>query len=141
MTMDRSLLDSTTVSDIITRSTKRRPSVDQQLQRYLAEHGTLTFSHISCYEILRGLHKSHAAAQLHRFRVFCQKSELLPVSFEVLDRAAQLWAKGQQRGITVDDGDLIIAATALEWDLALVTSNTRHFDWIDGLSLSDWRRA
>jgi predicted nucleic acid-binding protein len=41
----------------------------------------------------------------------------------------------------VGDGDLIIAATAILKDLPLVTSNTRHFDWIAGLQLIDWRKA
>jgi hypothetical protein len=35
--------------------------------------------------------------------------------------------------------DLIIAATALEHDRALVTGNTPHFSWISGLSLANWR--
>jgi predicted nucleic acid-binding protein len=34
----------------------------------------------------------------------------------------------------------IIAATAQFFSLDLVTSNTRHFDWIGGLQLSDWRQ-
>lgn len=32
-------------------------------------------------------------------------------------------------------GDAIIAATALEYDLSLVTRNTDDFEWIEGLSL------
>lgn len=32
-------------------------------------------------------------------------------------------------------GDAIIAATALEHDLSLVTRNTTDFEWVDGLSL------
>jgi len=58
----------------------------------------------------------------------------------VLDRAAELWADGQQRGITVDDSDLIIAATALVYGLPLVTANRKHFAWIAGLEISDWRQ-
>lgn len=36
---------------------------------------------------------------------------------------------------TIRLGDAIIAATALEHDLSLVTRNTDDFEWIDGLSL------
>jgi predicted nucleic acid-binding protein len=34
--------------------------------------------------------------------------------------------------------DLLIAATALVYDLTLVTHNTRHFQGIPDLRLEDW---
>jgi tRNA(fMet)-specific endonuclease VapC len=34
--------------------------------------------------------------------------------------------------------DLRIAATALANNLVVVTSNTRHFNWIPGLTIADW---
>jgi predicted nucleic acid-binding protein len=43
--------------------------------------------------------------------------------------------------VTVGDGDLMIAATAMLHDLPLVTSNARHFEWISGLALIDWRKS
>jgi tRNA(fMet)-specific endonuclease VapC len=137
--MDRSLLDTSTLSDVIAPRAKRPAAVAAHVAKYLSEHGRLTYSQISCYEILRGLRKKGAATQLQRFATFCQNSELLSVSYEVLDRAAELWADGQQRGITVDDSDLFIAATALVEGLPLVTANRKHFAWIAGLAISDWR--
>jgi predicted nucleic acid-binding protein len=136
--MERSVLNTSTLSDVL-RAQRPQP-VAEHLTRYLTEHGRLTFSQISCYEILRGLRKKRAAAQLQRFAVFCRNSEMLPVTYEVLDRAAELWAEGQQRGITVDDSDLVIAATALTVGLPLVTANPRHFAWIGQLKTSDWRQ-
>jgi tRNA(fMet)-specific endonuclease VapC len=137
--MDRSLLDTSTLSDVIRPAAKRSSLVAGHLGTYLAVHGHLTFSEISCYEVLRGLRKKNATIQLQKFDLFCQQSELLSVRFAILDRAAALWADGQQQGITVDDSDLIIAATALVEGLPLVTANPRHFAWIGGLSVSNWR--
>ena len=139
--MDRSLLDTSTLSDIIQPMARRLPVVAVHLRQYLQLHGRLTFSEISCYEVLRGLRKKKAASQLERFQQFCQRSELLGVTYSVLDWAAALWAEEQRRGITVDDSDLIIAATALEGGFPLVTANPRHFDWIDGLDVSNWRET
>jgi tRNA(fMet)-specific endonuclease VapC len=139
--MDRCLLDTSAVSDVIRPPSKRLPAVAKHLKRYLHAHGRFTFSEVSCYEVLRGLRKKHATEQLQRFAEFCQHAELLPVSYDVLDRAASLWAEGQNRGITVGDGDLMIAATAMLQGLTLVTANTRHFKWIDGLTLVDWRKS
>ena len=137
--MDRSLLDTSTLSDVIQPAAKRVPAVAAHLRMYLRAHGRLTFSEISCYEILRGLQKKSAFVQLGHFEQFCQRSELLGVSLDVLQRAAVLWADGQSRGISVDDGDLIIAATALAHKLPFITANAKHFAWIDGLALSNWR--
>ncbi len=139
--MDRCLLDTSAVSDVIRPPKKRLPNVAKHLKQYLRAHGRFTFSEISCYEVLRGLRKKNAMEQLQRFAEFCQQAELLPVTYDVLDRAASLWAAGQQQGVIVGDGDLMIAATAMLSNVPIVTSNTRHFDWIAGLRLIDWRKS
>jgi tRNA(fMet)-specific endonuclease VapC len=138
--MDRCLLDTSTISDVIRPPTKRLPVVSQQVKQYLRAYGRFTFSEISCYEILRGLRKKRAVSQQMQFTDFCRRAELLPVTYEVLDRTASLWAEGQRQGKTVDDVDLIIAATSLLQGLPLATANTRHFEWIPGLTLVDWRQ-
>lgn len=38
------------------------------------------------------------------------------------------------------DADLLIAATALEHSLSLVTGNTADFSWIATLTLENWRQ-
>lgn len=48
--------------------------------------------------------------------------------------------ESQRKGRIVGDCDLVIGATAQFFGLGLVTSNTRHFDWIPGLQLIDWRQ-
>ena len=40
--------------------------------------------------------------------------------------------------IYLDDFELAIAATALSYNLILVTNNTDHFSRIDGLRLENW---
>jgi tRNA(fMet)-specific endonuclease VapC len=137
--MDRYLFDTSAVSDFIQPESKRLRSVVIHLRRYLRARSRLTFSEMTYFEVLRGLLKKNARAQTQHFHELCDRSELLPVTFEVFDRAAHLWAVGQRRGATVDDGDLIIAATALVAKLPLVTANPKHFAWITGLAVSNWR--
>ena len=139
--MDRCLLDTSTLSDVIDLLTKRSALVAKRSKAYLRAHRHFTFSDVSCYEILRGLRKKQARIQEQRFQEFRRHSECLPVAPDVFDRAATLWAKGQRQGIAVDDADLIIAATALVHGLALITANPRHFEWIDGLTVANWRDA
>ena len=54
----------------------------------------------------------------------------LPLREPVVQAASQL-----RRRQTIRPGDAIIAATALEHDLSLVTRNTDDFQWIEGLTL------
>ena len=101
--------------------------------------GPLRFSAFTRYEVLRGYKKQGASIQLARFHIFCQKSGILPVTDSIWDRASDLWAEAQNTGRPCGDADLVIAATALEHQLALVTGNTAHFSWIPGLVLEDGR--
>ncbi|MBX3412978.1 MAG: PIN domain-containing protein [Pirellulales bacterium] len=115
------------------------PTTEARSKQYLRSHGRFTFSHISCFEILRGLRKRHAPQRIDRFTQFCQRSELLPVTYEVIDLAATLWADGKQRGVSVEDSDLMIAATAILEKIPLITANPRHFSWIADLQVANWR--
>lgn len=64
------------------------------------------------------------------FAEIFERLEVLPIDEETVDAAITL---RQQKSMTV--GDAIIAATALRYDLPLVTRNTADFKWIDGLVL------
>ncbi len=55
------------------------------------------------------------------------ESRLLPVTKAIADRWAVLVAHTQPKGITVANIDGLIAATALEHDLTLVTRNVKDF--------------
>lgn len=61
------------------------------------------------------------------------------MTYEVFDHAAELWAIGQRTGVTVDDADLVIAATAQIEGLEIASANPKHFAWIEGLRVSNWR--
>lgn len=135
-----SLLDTTTVSDIIRAPAKRNPVVTAHASAYLQAYGRFSFSELSSYEILRGLRKKGATRQLAHFDRFCQPADRKSVSMDILDSAASLWVESQRLGRIVGDCDLIIAATAQFFGLGLATSNTRHFDWIGGLQLFNWRK-
>jgi predicted nucleic acid-binding protein len=138
--MSPSLLDTNVLSDIIRPMSRRFPSVLHHAKEYLKSHGRFTLSELSCYEIRRGLRKNDSVVQLAKFELLYQQCDRKPVSDDVLDLAATLWADGRRSGIVVDDCDVIIAATAMRHGLVLVTANTRHFNWIAGLAVEDWRQ-
>jgi predicted nucleic acid-binding protein len=136
--MDAALLD----TDILNEVLKQRNSqVVAHASAYLQAHGQFAISALTRYEVIRGLRDANATTQLSRFAVFCQNTLILPITNAVLDRAADLWVAARQGGHPRSDADLIIAATAVEHGLVLVTGNTPHFAWVPGLTLANWREA
>jgi tRNA(fMet)-specific endonuclease VapC len=113
--------------------------VDAHAAAYLAVRYELTFSLVTKYEILRGLKQKRAAVQLVQFEDLCRASEIIAVGDAHVERAAQLWADAHDRGLPRRSADLLIAATALHNGYLLGTANTKHFDWIPGLKLVNWR--
>ena len=66
------------------------------------------------------------------FDVFFTAATNIPVSSQIIDCAISL-----RRQKKMSLGDALIAATAIENDLTLVTRNTKDFKWIDSLKLID----
>jgi tRNA(fMet)-specific endonuclease VapC len=136
--MDPALLDTDMVSEILKKKNLR---VTSNAAAYLQQHGEFAFSSITRFELLRGLKERNATEQLGRFSQFCQRNTVLAVSEAVFDLAADLWVIARHGGHPCNDADLIVASTALEQWRVRVTGNTRHFAWISGLRLEDWRIA
>ena len=132
------LLDTDTLSEIIKL---RNVVVVRRALAYTRQVGLLTFSAFTRYEVLRGYKRRGASTQLARFHVFCDESEVFPVTDAIWNRASDLWSEARNSGRPCEDADLVIAATAIEHQLTLVTGNTDHFSWISGLMLEDWRNA
>lgn len=135
--MHAALLDTDLLSELLKQ---RNATVTAHAAAYLQQHGQFAISAFSRFEVRRGYLVKHATSALARFEVFCAHSLVLPVTAAVLDRAAELWAEARRGGHPFGDADLVIAATALEHARVLVTGNGRHFAWVPGLSIEDWRQ-
>lgn len=83
---------------------------------------------ISQIEVL-GYHKL-SSQQKVQFEVLFGNLTILPISATISNRAIAL--KQQQK---MSLGDSLIAATALEYKMPLVTRNTQDFQWISTLSV------
>ncbi|MGO9446398.1 MAG: PIN domain-containing protein [Thiobacillaceae bacterium] len=53
-------------------------------------------------------------------------------------QAAQIYADLHQRGELISDADILIAATAITHELAVVTNNQDHFRRIQNLQTENW---
>jgi len=66
---------------------------------------------------------------------------VLPVDRQVAGRWASLAAQGARTGRTLPTVDSLIAATALAYDLTIVTRNTRDFEGVGATIINPWEVA
>ena len=68
-------------------------------------------------------------------------ANVLPVTRAIGDRWASLSARAQEKGIQPSVIDGLIAATALEHELAVVTRNVKHFAELGVEIVNPWETA
>jgi tRNA(fMet)-specific endonuclease VapC len=102
----------------------------------------IAISIITYMEVFQGIARSpHQEEAQAKFRAFAKDIPILPFSIAVAERCARLreTLRRQNKRVNSRALDLIIAATALEYDLTLVTENNKDFEDIPDLPLSQPR--
>ena len=95
-------------------------------------------SEITLAELKFGVAKSRAKKKNEKaIENFLSGIQILPI-FPALDIYAEEKARLQNSGKIIDDFDLLIAATAVSFDIVMVTNNTIHFNRIKDIQLEDW---
>ncbi|MDR1248337.1 MAG: PIN domain-containing protein, partial [Treponema sp.] len=64
---------------------------------------------------------------------------IIPIDLPIMEIFSDLKAKYRKVGITIDDFDLLIAATALTYNQIVVTNNVKHFSRIEELKIENWK--
>ena len=95
-------------------------------------------SEITLAELKFGVAKSQAKKKNQKaLENFLSGIQILPI-FPALDIYAAEKARLQKSGKIIDDFDLLIGATAVSFDLTMVTNNTSHFSRLTDIKLEDW---
>lgn len=105
----------------------RNQSGYSSLTERLADEADLFVSTMTRFEVLRGMRDRERESTFNLLNSF----EALDVTSEIADQAGELIRSWRSRGITLGDADAIIAATALQHGLVLVTTNPKHFPMPD----------
>jgi tRNA(fMet)-specific endonuclease VapC len=82
--MLKTLLD----TDVLSLLLRKKPIVINRAIQYLSVYQKYTFSLITRYEILRGLKAKNAIKKLAAFDLFCQNSEIVPVTEAIISHAS-----------------------------------------------------
>ncbi len=114
------LLDTTVLIDALRNRGGRRV----ELERIIADGSTtLATSAVNVAEVYAGARPQEE----NRIEGFLSKLEILSVTPEIGRYAGKLKAEQARLGRTVSLADILIAATALENHLPLMTENRKHF--------------
>lgn len=130
-----SLLD----TDILSELFKGHERVKSKAAEYILEHSRLTISHITKYEVLKGLKAKKAQKQIEAFTKFCIYNNVLSLSDDAIIKAADIYASLKEQGQIISDGDILVAAIAITNNHVLITNNTNHFSRIKDLKSDNWK--
>ncbi len=139
--MNGFLVDTNIPSEI----TKPRPS--EQVERWLedVDDDLLFLSVISLAEILQGVYRlpdTPHRAKLQRWLDSTLRpwfhGRILPVTQAIAERLGMLAGERDSLGLTMPFSDGVIAATALEHDLIVVTRNVKDFAGLGVALLNPW---
>jgi tRNA(fMet)-specific endonuclease VapC len=138
--VNKSLVDTDTLSGI-------NKAYDRELlttaERYVATYGRFTFSSVTVMEVVRGYYLAGRLEKLTEFLASLADHEVLAFSESTAELAGKIDADLLRTGQPIGRADPMIAATAIEHDLVLVTGNIKHFERIQALGyplrLENWR--
>ena len=107
--------------------------------RFIQHSGGLYISAVSLAELYSWVFRSHAPpARRQALADLLTELSVLDVDRDVAHQFGATRAALLDQGRPVATPDLLIASTALHYDLTLVTHNVVHFVPVPGLRLEDW---
>jgi len=133
----RYLLDTCVISDFIkgeartTAKLKQTPPVD------------IAVSAITVMELRYGLALNPQRAQKVEPAIASLLSSvtILPFGTMEAEQAAQIRAVLKSQGQPIGAYDILIAVTALQHNLIMITANQREFERVPGLQIENWRQS
>jgi len=120
---------------------EQHPLVVSRLHQ-LSDEASLYMSVVSQGELLAGVEWAQGLRRKRRLlelyeQVVAMATAILPVTPQVAERYAQIYAQLRQKGRLIQTNDIWIAASALVYDMILVSADA-HFRFIEGLTVEDW---
>lgn len=127
-------------TDILSEFFRGNAKVIERVDEYLKEHGFISISIITYYEVLNGLLYKDARKQLKRFEEFVELNKVIPLTLPMAKTAASIQADLRIKGTEIGHTDTLIAGIAITSELQLVTNNTDHFKRIKELEIANWMK-
>lgn len=115
---------------------KHRNGVPERMNQESRED--LCVSEVTIAELLYGaVHSKSIDRHLREVRELQRDITVLPIS-DVIDDYADIRHVLTSKGITVEDFDILIGATARHYGLIAVTDNLKHFNPMPDVEVENW---
>lgn len=107
---------------------------DKKAGSFLNSLDELIVSMITVGEVYQGARNKQEIESAKQFFAF---TKILPINEQISNLAIELLEKHTLSfGLLIIDA--LLAATAIEHDLTLISGNVKHFEMIEGLKLKKW---
>jgi tRNA(fMet)-specific endonuclease VapC len=138
--LNKALLDTDILSEI---GKAKDPIVANNAKTYRRSFGHYTLAAVSVMEIVRGFQRTQATARLNAFLATLPHMDVFLFEQAAAELAGRIAGELERVGRPIGTADTMIAATAIDQGLELVTGNTAHFQRVQQLgyplTLADWR--
>jgi tRNA(fMet)-specific endonuclease VapC len=138
--LNKSLLGTDILSEVLRA---RNLSVISQANAYLARFERYTISVMTVMEIVQGWHRLQRDDRITQFLAMINTAEVLPMNIAISELAGRIFGDLQRMGQPIGVADTVIAATAIENNLTLITGNQAHYQRIQALNytlvIENWR--
>ena len=124
-------------TDIITYYLKGNEDIINKVDTAV-ENDDVIIPPFAYYEINKWLLAKNSINKQKAFEKLFEKYGIEDINKKIIDKALSLYINLRKNGITIDDGDLQIAAYCIQNDYILVTNNSKHYENIDGLKYVNW---
>ncbi len=108
------------------------------VSQYVKRHKHISLSIITYYELLRGLKAIGSDKKIAAFQAFMAQCEIISLTQPIIETAAEIYAALKNQGMLIEDADILIAATAINKGMSLVTDNIEHFRRVHGIKIHNW---
>ena len=125
-------------ANILIRHLRLDQNVRQNFIEAKRQGHDLVIPKIVDYEVRRGFRIAPAPKKEAAYVILTEGLNFVEPNADAWENAERVYAELYQKGFTVGEMDILIAAVCLANDYTLVTGNTKDFENIDGLKLVDW---
>lgn len=125
-------------TDIISYFFRSEKKVVEKINNHILNGGSIYLCAVTFYELKNGLIYKDSKNMLDKLQTFVEVHNVLPLTHKGADISARIYSDLRKSGVTIGHTDILIAGTAIENDLILITNNTKHFSPISELEIDNW---
>jgi tRNA(fMet)-specific endonuclease VapC len=111
-----------------------KKDAEERIQQFDPEE--IVVSLVAVAEIYESAYNfANPEAHIKTFRSFLSNFQLLNLNLPIIEKFAEVRAHLRRRGQMISDFDILLGATALHYDLIVLTYNKKHFQRIPDIKI------